>query len=304
VQLKYIPKFFLILMYFLAMPVWASGVFISEINGKPEDFKIWRNNQPLKHFQQYTQLQVGDKVCVHKRDKDPNNGQFEGRPYFMMLSVDGQPKKITQKVCCYTVESSEPPPTLVTGVLDRVSEWFRTLWNDDVTTRKINTKSDNAESQHKLSIPLLEGEIKLRAALRKQLNIAWYGGKSPYTVTVSSNEQQLFELSTNLNTREIVLPNFTLVAKQDYTVKITDANQQIATETFSVVDSLPPEISSNEELKAIRQNFPNQKVLLLSWLANQGQGEWRLEAYQCVARATREKNSSEFLLKQGLRRGL
>jgi hypothetical protein len=302
VQLKCVPKFFLMLMFFFAMPVWASGVFISEINGKPQDFEIWRNNQPFKHFAQYTRLQDGDKVCVRKRDNDPKEGKFAGRSYFMTLSIDGQPKKITLATDCYTVESSEPPPTLVTGVLVRVSEWFRTLWNDDVTTRKIITRDQDSESQNKLSLPLLEGEIKLRAGLRKQLNIAWYGGKSPYTVTVSSNGQQLFNQCTY--TREIVLPNFTLVAGQDYTVTITDDNQRTTAETFSVVDSLPPEISSNEELKAIRQNFPNQKVLLLSWLANQGQGEWRLEAYQCVARATREKNSSEFLLKQGLRRGL
>jgi len=293
---------FLQLTLFLAMPVWASGVFITDINGKTSDFEIKRDGQPIQ-FAYFTQLQAGDEARVLTRSNDPHEGQFMGKPYSITLSINGEMKTLTQQTPYYRVTNQDIgiPGGVPTGIRNKVSNWFRSLWIDDVTTVSIQTRSDDEESQITLSVPLLEGLRKLEAGERK-LHLAWYGGKGPFKVKVSQEGRTL--LHQTANGRKIVLSQLTLVAGQNYQVRITDAKAQSTTGLFTAVAHLLS--MSHTEAQAIKQSGlspKKQQTLLAAWLAIQDEGQWKFDAYQRVAQATRKTNPSAFLIKQGLRVG-
>ena len=302
-SLKRVLQHGLMLTFFLAMPVWAGGVFITDINGKTSDFEIKRGGKSIE-FAHFTRLQAGDKVRVLTRGNDPHNGKFEGQPYSITLSINGRTKTLTQRNSYYPVTDIDTDiPDIVTGILNKTSNWFRSLWIDDVTIVLIQAKGDDDESQRKLSVPLLEGGIKLKAGKRK-LHLAWYGGKGPFKVTVSKDGKPL--LPQTSKTREIVLNKLTLVKGQNYQVQITDAKKQSTTGRFTVVANLR-QVLSSAEARAIKQSglpAKKQQNLLTAWLANYEDGKWKFEAYQMVANTTRRTNPSAFLIKQGLRVGL
>jgi hypothetical protein len=302
---RVLNSIFLILTFFLAMPVWAGGVFITDINGKTSDFEIKRGGKSIK-FAHFTRLQAGDKVRVLTRANDPHDGRFEGKPYSITLSINGRMKMLTQQNPYYLVTKHDIgiPGSVSTGVLHKVSNWFRSLWVDDVITVSIQTKGDEEESQITLSIPLLEGGIKQLEAGKRKLHLAWYGGKGPFKVTVYKDRRLLLHQTSEA--REIVLNQLTLVVGQNYQVQITDAKEQSTKGTFTVVDNLQ-QILSSAEAQAIKQSgLPSkrQQNLLTAWLAIHEDGKWKFEAYQMVANATRKTNPSDFLIKQGLRVGL
>ena len=303
-SLKRVLQHGLMLTFFLAMPVWAGGVFITDINGKTSDFEINRGGKSIK-FAHFTQLKVGDRVRVLTRSNDPHNGKFKGKPYSITLSINGRTKTLTQRNSKYLVTNiGIIPDDVFTGMLKKASNWFRALWIDDVTMVLIQAKGDDDESRMKLSVPLLEGDIKLAAGKRK-LHLAWYGGKGPFKVTVSKNGKPLLH-QTSKKAREIVLNKLTLIDRQNYQVQITDAKQQSITSLFTVVANLQ-QVLSSAEARAIKQSglpAKKQQNLLTAWLAIHEDGKWKFEAYQKVAKTTRRINPSSFLIKQGLRVGL
>jgi len=302
-SLKRVLQHGLMLTFFLAMPVWAGGVFITDINGKTSDFEIKRGGKSIE-FAHFTRLQAGDKVRVLTRGNDPHNGKFEGQPYSITLSINGRTKTLTQRNSYYPVTDIDTDiPDIVTGILNKTSNWFRSLWIDDVTIVLIQAKGDDDESQRKLSVPLLEGGIKLKAGKRK-LHLAWYGGKGPFKVTVSKDGKSLLRQTSK--TRKIVLNKLTLVKGQNYQVQIIDAKKQATTGSFTIVANLQ-QVLSSAEARAIKQSglpAKKQQNLLTAWLANYEDGKWKFEAYQMVANTTRRTNPSAFLIKQGLRVGL
>ena len=304
-SLKRVLRYGLMLTFFLAMPVWAGGVFITEINGKTSDFEIKRGGKSIK-FAHFTRLQAGDKVRVLTRGNDPHNGRFEGKPYSITLSINGRTKTLTQRNPYYPVTDRDIgiPGGVPTGILKKASNWFRSLWIDDVITVSIQTKGDDDESQRKLSVPLLESGIKLEAGKRK-LHLAWYGGKGPFKITVSKDGKSLLR-QTSKKAREIVLNKLTLVEGQNYQVQIIDAKKQPTTGNFTIVANLQQILSSAEARAIKKSGLPpkKQQNLLTAWLAIHEDGKWKFEAYQRVANATRRSNPSAFLIKQGLRVGL
>ena len=297
---------FLTLTLFLMMPVWASGVFIVEINGKTSDFEIKRDKKSIK-FAHYTRLQVGDQVRVLTRTNDPHSGKFEGEPYFITLSINGKPKKLTQQNPDYQVTKYDivMPGGVPTGIMNVVSGWFKRLWKYDVVMVQLKTK---APKKGQLAMPLLEGVNVNLIAGERPLYLGWYQGKPPYNVKVFCKDRfckkgPFFEKTVQNN--EVALKIRPFWAGQRYEVVVSDAEGTVIKSAFTVVAKTQSVLSKSEAQNIVKSNFSpkEKKTLLAAWLASKGQ-EWKLEAYQQVANATRETNASAFLLKQGLKAGI
>jgi len=153
-----------VLMWFMAVPVWAGTVMINQINGNSCD-SISLNGKMGK-VAPGVPLKKGDVIKVHKRGCS------------VKLIDESKPVIITyDKNNHYTVKGGEASPK--GGFITTVSDWFVSLWQSKQYGTTAVVRGVGVPS---LMMPMLEGQNAKIVAKERSLHLAWIGGKVPYTV--------------------------------------------------------------------------------------------------------------------------
>lgn len=123
---------FFTLLIFLLMPV--EGVtevgYIDTINGPQSAFVLIRDEKEIA-VAPFLALQTGDKIYI----REPTNNVLTNRENFIRLLL-GNGKLIIlrhedTKDNPYQVTHERSSPSLVTGMITAVTNWFRGLWEND-----------------------------------------------------------------------------------------------------------------------------------------------------------------------------
>jgi hypothetical protein len=304
---------FFVLMVGVGMPVWGQGVvaYIDVVNGNKGDFLI---NGSKKNIHSGRALKKDDLITVK------NNSS-------LTLILNGRTQYITDG--SYKVEFV--PKVGDGGFFNNVMAWFSDLFNQEYRIRINATKSFGKNKLCKpspLSIPILNnGNAKLLEG-KRQLHVAWAGKPSDYQVqlyqVLNGRNKEVKELDeptiqkprttdcAKLEIQEVKLKTWTFKKGERYKIKITDNNtHQSVEDTFTIVsDSEDPRFDAKFKMltSAEGSNTKDIPVTLLpdfhlqaSWLAQQGNGEWKLEAYQTVVH---HNSYSADLVKWGLSLGI
>lgn len=283
---KHIQHLVFIGLSIFIIPVWADTIIMG-LNGETTKIEIVRNGKPIEKFSLFTHLQTGDVITVQE-------GNYAGKENSITLS-----NGITVTAAKpYRVENSEVVSTPLTDVMQG---WWEILWNTDIWFVNTSTMGEKP-----LKVGLLEGtEVKLIAG-QYPLHLAWYGGNSPYKVALYHQGTPVKE-STWIHKDKITLTAFRFQAGQKYQVIVSDDSGNQIEGTLTVVTPAQYQaVLSDPQAQAIKQSQLSSQAkdaLLAAWLANQKQGQWKLQVYQTVAEATRQNNYPAFLVEQGLRVG-
>ena len=130
-----------------------------------------------------------------------------------------------------------------------------------------------------LSIPLLDALPWLSAGPRR-LELAWRGGKAPYTVRlVELDRRREAGRLERLADTSAFFPSTELVPGE-WMIELIDAERQVMQRTFKVAPAAevprPPAASLEGWSGAART------IVIAVWLAEQENGRWAWEAYQLL----------------------
>jgi len=293
-------KFNKIATYFFIlwlMPTYANAVYIYDLNGPPSAFLIKREGQKLHKIGPLKPLQVGDKITVRKPTHD-----FEHLPNkdnFITLALDdGRLKTLTY------ADTQEKPysvpttvvdsPNLVDGIMNSFSISFNRLWKNHIQAIQLYTQDGN-DKIIPLSMRLFKGNNAKLLAGNRALHLAWYDGKPPYQVRISSMADQTVIWNQKTQTTEIHFEK-QQIAVGRYQVVVTDSQGAKVTGEFTAVTEALP---LSPEIEQSRLPELSKKTLQAAWLAKEG--GWHFEAYQQVTKITGYYPAQ--LVKLGLERG-
>jgi len=302
---------FLVLMFAVVMPVWGKGIvaYIDAVNGQKWDFSI---NGYKKGIYSGRPLKEGDVIRVDKQGSS------------ITLNLNGTIKPITHG--SYTVKLI--PRAGLGGFFNQFTNWVSGLFLNDYRRKIAGTKGGNSqcESSKPFSIPILNnGNAKLLEG-KRQLHIGWSGGPSRYRVQVyqvlNGTDKEVKELyepniqigsgnCQKLEIPEVRLKTWTFEKGKRYKIKITNEAGKKKIGTFTVVsDSQDPRqgakvvipvSAESSDTKEVEVTLLPSFLLQAGWLAQHGNGEWMLEAYQTVVAS--QKNHSAQLVKLALSLG-
>jgi hypothetical protein len=275
----------------LIMPVWAWVGYVDDVNGASTDFYL--NGQKWGIYIG-KQLNQGDEIQVLKK----------GASVTLLLGNESVYLNYTHKHS-YIVPNPSPPKS---GFLKVARHWLMALFKSDDATTKVMTRGEGCQQKIPnplLSIPLLQVEKNAKLLKgKRQLYVGWLGGYPPYQIQVHRFINGKKTEVTNLRTTftqtcssllEVALKQWLFKEGELYQLKIIDAHQKSAQGQFRVVSNSqnPRWRWTSEKVKELQAS----PILQAIWLAQQGHGEWRLEAYQQVGML---KTHSARLIKRGL----
>ena len=223
-----------------------------------------------------------DKITVKKPD------------HVLQLALGGGHQRIdvTDKNSPYTVKE----------VGEVLSIWDNTWgWMKKVLTGYQENKCDpklekcdphyvgggmrNQIYHQKLSIPLLGDNPTQMAAGKRRFYLRWYGGESPYQVTIVHNGQSLVT-PLSVKNQWVETEALSFQAGKNYQVTITDKNGNAIKESFKVVAA----VEYPKNLQDASFSHEARQTICATWLASQNHdkgefkpGLWLLEAYQQVS---------------------
>jgi hypothetical protein len=287
-----LPVLLLGLLLTLApLPIFALVGYVDYVKGPSIAFSL---NGQKALIATGKQLNEGDTIRVHQSGAS------------VTLLLGSQPIQITYTHNNpYTVPKPSPPKS---GLIMAVSNWVGELfkWNRRTSLGVTRSIGCQQPTNLRFSIPLLaaEKQAKLLAGERP-LSFGWQGGTSPYDVQIYRlNSGEVTQLQTSLtdcaSLKEVTLPIWHFKEGERYQVKVTDQSQQVAVGQFTVVsrryDPRKKAISTETQ-----KELQSSCLVRAIWFAQQGYGEWQLEAYQQFLGV--ETTHSAKILKRGLAEG-
>ncbi|MEK8017457.1 MAG: hypothetical protein VSS75_011365 [Candidatus Parabeggiatoa sp.] len=238
---------------------------------------------------------VGDKIEI--KDQNHTIELFLGGHKHVKVAYQDSP---------YTVKSVGDVPTPLDNVLQTginlTQEHERQLKEhnekcDPKTMCDPITTGTRNETDGDMLIPLLEDNPSQMVAGQRPLYLRWFGGESPYQVTISENGQSL--ASNSVEEQWIKTQELPLEVSKTYQVSIKDAKGQSIRQTFDVIAT----IDSPKKLQDSSLSPESSQTVWAMALAAQEQGLWMLEAYQKIAEIA-EKHYPARLLRDRLEKGL
>ena len=135
-----------------------------------------------------------------------------------------------------------------------------------------------------LSIPLLDALPWLSAG-RRRLELAWRGGKAPYTVRLVELERRREAGRLDRVVDSSASFSSTRLEPGEWMIELIDAERQVIQRTFRVSPAAevprPPEAALQGWSGAARS------IVTAVWLAEQDNGRWAWEAYQSLGALAR-----------------
>jgi hypothetical protein len=235
-------------------------------------------------------LYAGDEITVSQPEA------------WIKLNLAGYQEEVTQKNSPYLVTADKGK---VPSVLSNLVAWlgrlmpFHEAETKDTPVASVHTRGVNTGNTNGLALYLLSSNSGRLLAGQRVLHLGWFGGKPPYTVTVTRGKTSvvLLTLPTEQPWLQTMAMNWTT---GEYKVTIEDANGLSVSHPFTVVtDAIP----YPKELYTVKLTPEVQMTLQATWLAAQENGKWSFEAYQQVA-GVAEKYYPARLLRNALEVGL
>ena len=235
--------------------------FIEGFDGEPDAYRLERDSKDVD-VRVFGVLVEGDRVAVREA------------PGRIRLQVGGSPVELTNPDETYVVEG-----TPIATPTQNVVAWLRDL----VAGRSVGEPGDEGISLVSrgggggpLRAPLLpEGGVRLGAGTRV-FDLAWAGGEAPYRVRlVQEDGTVVFDVAAapdaSLSVGRLALgPGPHRLEIRDAVGAALDTGLDVLADPPAV----PAELTGDGALA---------RTLAAAWRAQQGGGEWSLDAYQSVA---------------------
>ena len=238
-----------------------------------------------------TELQADDLIVVN-----------DHQHFLQIKFADRSEEKITFEKSPYLVKSRGNIPS-VRNNLERWVKIFTGALQEDVMAVSVSTLGGGSQL---LVMPLIKtrtGEpTKVLIEGKRELKLAWKGGKKDYRLVIQQDGKTLHALSTT--EKQIKLPEL-LFTRGNYQLLLSDAEQHQVEYSFTVVgrESLPD--YPHELSDDILRDLPELARLTIRtmWLSEQDKGKWSLEAYQQIV-SNSEKYRFAKLLCEALESGV
>lgn len=160
----------------------------------------------------------------------------------------------------------------VTAVAELVGAWFTGLFSGESWTRTVSAAS---RGDDEITIPLLPAGATI-AAGRRAIDLAWTGGRPPFTVRLVRDRRGEVAVATGLNSRRASL-GVVEVAPGLHAVQVRDSAGVSRLARFLVVP--PDSVPSFPGAGTAGWSGGSRLLLEAVWLAGIGDGRWSWEAW-------------------------